>query len=175
MPMHRRTVSSIPQIAQASTRTSESLEVLKQCPLASKSARISLKLYSSPLYERTKRPSAEGIGWCPPGERSTTESRRCASATFSDRLTHRPPSSGPRELSVLAIDSAIEDKCEREAFAEFPTKPVIPHMGAHFLSSDEIVFDPNALVMELGESNNCGAASRLGRTRTQRARPSVGV
>ena len=90
MPMNRRTAASTPHSRNAASITSVSDPPRKAWPFPSSSARISRKLYTSPLKERTSDPSAENIGCAPAGERSRIDSRRWESPTRPSGERIRP-------------------------------------------------------------------------------------
>ena len=96
MPMNRRTAASTPHSRNATSITSVSDPPRKAWPFPSSSARISRKLNTSPLKERTSDPSAENIGCAPAGERSRIDSRRWESPTRPSEERKVPEASGPR-------------------------------------------------------------------------------
>ena len=76
------------------------------------------------------RPSAECIGWCPSGERSNIDSRRCAREIPTVVSFQIPVSSGPLCASVAIIPSVlltISVTCCVPV-----SNPAIPHINREF-------------------------------------------
>src|ERR1041385_3038573 len=126
MPLKRFTHCG-PHCAKASSTTSVSPDEWS-CKAGFKrlnSRAISLKLYTSPLYEITYLPDCEWMGWLAFADKSIMLRRLLPKPTTSS--SKYPPASGPRctMLSVIRLKSSDENVFEAEKY------PVIPHISVY--------------------------------------------
>lgn len=70
------------------------------------------------------------MGWCPAGDRSTIDNRRCAKPTPDAGSIHIPSSSGPRWAIAAAMRDATATAVSR--ITPGHQNPAIPHIVSYF-------------------------------------------
>jgi hypothetical protein len=128
------------------------------------------KIVEFPVVDKDVPPHADSMGWCPRGDRSNMDRRRCPKASSPDSFIQYPTSSGPRCASRAVIRARVARRSSRSRSAN-SMKPVIPHIVALPHAHPGRTFPTRGLSIAASLSYHASGKPRVAR---QKLRPPVG-